>query len=195
MLRLFSHALHGDTTAQAKMDRPGIVSSESVGGQGIWSDVEMLQHEEARLAKHAGKVVYQEVQRGGEQNVCSCWWCVEAVVWLCCFLNFRLDMPPPARAGRGGEAPQRTPSSHCQGRHGGHAGWCVLDAFAEFLTVCAHRNTPLLCTRRVLRITVVRMGAKCSRYASLDVLSKQPTINKRWSRFSRHAIKSRSLKW
>jgi hypothetical protein len=36
----------------------GVVSSESVGHQGIYTDVEIIQHEQHRLERHAGKVVY-----------------------------------------------------------------------------------------------------------------------------------------
>ncbi len=38
----------------------GVVSSESVGHQGIYSDVEIIEHEQHRLERHAGKVVYEE---------------------------------------------------------------------------------------------------------------------------------------
>lgn len=38
------------------------VSNESVGGQGMYTEVELIQHEEHRLARHAGKVVYEAPQ-------------------------------------------------------------------------------------------------------------------------------------
>ena len=40
-------------------DNSSGVSHESVGNQGIYSEVEIVQHEEHRLERHAGKVVYE----------------------------------------------------------------------------------------------------------------------------------------
>ena len=37
----------------------GVVSSESVGHQGIYSEAEVIEHEQHRLERHAGKVVYE----------------------------------------------------------------------------------------------------------------------------------------
>jgi hypothetical protein len=86
----------------------GGVSNESVGGQGLYTDVEIIDHEQHRLARHAGNVVYQEPEVVAEV--------VQCVVWSAVFVF--LFSPP--NSFRQGSPPARATPPHCQGCHCGN---------------------------------------------------------------------------